>query len=100
MARAPITNEILSIVRTKAHEKGLSLSEYGRRSGVSKAWLSKLKHTDANFSVETATNLLRAAGYDLKVVKRSSSQASTMVKKEVKSSQRSRLKKVIECQNT
>ena len=65
-----ITKEILQIIRTAAHRQDISLSEFGRRAGVSKAWISKLQHTEANLSLETAVNLLRAAGYDLKVVKK------------------------------
>lgn len=94
--KAPITNEILSIIRSYANQKNISLSEFGRRADVSKAWLSKLKHTDANLSVETASNLLNEAGYKLEVVKRRSSQGEKETKKKVTS----RLKKVIECQNT
>jgi transcriptional regulator with XRE-family HTH domain len=65
-----ITKEILQIIRSSAHQQDISLSEYGRRAGVSKAWLSKLQHTEANLSLETAIGLLHAAGYDLKIVRK------------------------------
>ena len=47
----------------------MSLSEFGRQTGVSKAWLSKLKHTDANLSLNTAQDLLHYMGYTLKLTR-------------------------------
>jgi transcriptional regulator with XRE-family HTH domain len=100
MAKAPITNEILQLVRGYASEKDISLSEFGRRAGISKAWLSRLKNTDANLSVETATNLLHTVGYDLKVIKKSGSTANIISDKTtIEGVLTSRLKKVVECQN-
>jgi len=63
-----ITKEILQVIRSAAHQQDISLSEYGRRAGISKAWVSKLQHTEANLSLETAVGLLNAAGYDLKII--------------------------------
>lgn len=54
----------------------MTVSEFGRRAGVSKAWLSKLKNTDANLSIETAEKLLHAAGYKLNISKGGNATAS------------------------
>ena len=65
-----ITKDILQIIRSAAYKQGISISEFGRRAGISKAWISKLQHTEANLSLETAVNLLKAAGYELKITKK------------------------------
>ena len=66
--RHKITTQILNIIRYKANEEDMSISSYGRKAGISKAWLSKLMHTDANLSIETASKLLDVADYELKIV--------------------------------
>ena len=43
----------------------MSMSEFARKAGVSKAWLSRLQHTDANLSIEMANRLLDIAGYKI-----------------------------------
>lgn len=65
-----ITTQILNIIRYKASEEDLSISAYGRKAGISKAWISKLMHTDANLSIETASKLLDVAGYELRIVRK------------------------------
>lgn len=67
--KSPLTNEILQIIRTHAYKEDITVSEFGRKAGVSKAWLSRLKNTDANLSIETAEKLLHAAGYKLTISK-------------------------------
>lgn len=83
--KSAVTNEILQIIRTHAYKKEMTISEFGRRAGVSKAWLSKLKNTDANLSLETAEKLLSAAGYKLSITKKSSTASNTKnISKEAK----------------
>lgn len=67
--KSPLTNEILKIIRTHAYKEDITVSDFGRKAGVSKAWLSRLKNTDANLSIETAEKLLHAAGYKLTISK-------------------------------
>lgn len=86
----PLTNEVLKIIRDYADKEEISLSEYGRRADVSKAWLSKLKHTDANLSLDTAAKLLDIAGYKLTIERTRSAEL------EEEKPKISRLKKVIE----
>lgn len=69
-ARSSINEDILSLIRTYAYNNNLSMSEVGRRAGISKAWLSKLKNSDANLSLETAERILNTLGYSLKIQKR------------------------------
>lgn len=96
--QVPVTKEILELIRTYAHREGISLSEFARRAKISKAWLSRLKNHDANLSLETATYLLDVVGYRLSVQKKGGSTASVSKTKEV-TAKRSRLRKVVECQN-
>jgi transcriptional regulator with XRE-family HTH domain len=98
--QVPVTKEILEIVRNYAHQHDISLSEFGRRTGISKAWLSKLKNHDANLSLETATYILKACGYKLEIKKGGSATAVEDLGKvvEAKPKKISRLKKVVECQ--
>lgn len=70
--KSTITTEILNMVRTHAYKEDISISEFGRKTGISKAWLSKLKNTDANLSVGTAEKLLAAMGYKLNITKKKS----------------------------
>ncbi|MFW6008586.1 MAG: helix-turn-helix domain-containing protein [archaeon] len=66
-----ITKEVISILRTTAHQKGISVSSYAKEAGISKAWVSKLQNdTSANLSVETAEKILSVAGYKLEVKKK------------------------------
>ena len=67
--QVPLTKEVLKIIRTHAYQEGITLSQFARNAGVSKAWLSKLKNHDANLSLETATNLLNYCGYKLEIRK-------------------------------
>jgi transcriptional regulator with XRE-family HTH domain len=69
-ARSSINEDILSLIRTYAYNNNLSMSEVGRRAGISKAWLSKLKNSDANLSLETAERILNTLGYSFKIEKR------------------------------
>lgn len=70
-------------------DKKISLSEFARQSGVSKAWLSKLYNSDANLSMATAAKILDFLGYKFEVKKTSGSRLRkvanlhiTIVKKE------------------
>ena len=74
--KSALTNQILQIIRTHAYKADMTVSEFGRRAGVSKAWLSKLKNTDANLSIETAEKLLHVAGYKLNISKSGNATAS------------------------
>lgn len=65
-----ITKQILGIIRNYVYQNEISMSEFARRAGISKSWLSKLKHTDANLSIDTAFNLLNEAGYTMKIEKK------------------------------
>ena len=64
-----ITKDVLGLVRKFIKENKISLSEFARRSGVSKAWLSKLYNSDANLSMATATKILDFLGYKFEVKK-------------------------------
>ena len=68
LAKHPLTNQILNIVRTKAYKENMSISNFAEQAGVSKAWISKLRNTSANFSVETASRLLNVCGYKLVII--------------------------------
>ena len=85
-----MTKKIIDIVKNYSEKKNISISEFGRRAGVSKAWLSRLQNTDANLSVETASRLLNSAGYELQIVKKSGTTANEY---------KSRLKKVAKWRN-
>ena len=65
--QAPITSQVLQMIRTYAYDRGMSLSELSRHTGVSKAWISRLQHEDANLSLDTATELLASIGYRLEI---------------------------------
>ena len=64
-----LTRQVLKKIREYIAAQKISMSEFGRQTGVSKAWLSKLKHTDANLSLDTATDLLHFMGYTLILVR-------------------------------
>lgn len=64
-----LTRQILQLIREYIDANKISMSEFGRQTGVSKAWLSKLKNTDANLSLDTATDLLHFIGYKLILTK-------------------------------
>lgn len=98
--KSRITNEILNIIRTHAYKEDMTISEFGRQAGVSKAWLSKLKNTDANLSVETAEKLLNAAGYKLNVSKGKSAAVETEIEKTAnKKTSNKILNKILEVNN-
>ena len=80
-----LTRQVLQLIREYIDANKISMSEFGRQAGVSKAWLSKLKNTDANLSLDTAINLLHFIGYTLILTKDNKLTASI---------QKSRLKKV------
>jgi transcriptional regulator with XRE-family HTH domain len=79
--KSPVTNQILQIIRTYAYKENITMSEFGRKANVSKAWLSKLKNTDANLSVETADKLLSAAGYKINIVKKNTASVESKIEK-------------------
>lgn len=64
---SPTTKDILRIIRTYAYLNGMSMSEFARKAGVSKSWISKMKHTDTEISLKFAEKLLDAAGYKIVV---------------------------------
>lgn len=64
-----LTRKILKLIREYISANKISMSEFGRQTGVSKAWLSKLKNYDANLSLDTATDLLKYMGYKLELTK-------------------------------
>lgn len=61
----PSTTDIIKIVRTYAYQNGMSMSEFAKKAGISKAWLSKLKHGDREISLQLAEKILHAAGYEI-----------------------------------
>lgn len=61
----PTTKDIIKIVRTYAYQSGMSMSEFAKKAGVSKAWLSKLKRGDREISLQLAEKILNAAGYTI-----------------------------------
>lgn len=67
-----LTRQVLQKVREYMAAQKMSMSEFARQTGVSKAWLSKLKHTDANLSLNTAQDLLHYMGYTLKLTREGS----------------------------
>jgi transcriptional regulator with XRE-family HTH domain len=112
-----ITKQILELIRAYANKEGISLSQFAKRTDISKAWLSKLKNHDANLSLETATYLLNEIGYDLQVKKRGKEASYEIIpfnkyasiskehiskelisKELISNNNESRLKKVIKCQ--
>lgn len=69
-AKSNLTNEVLNIIRTYAYNNNVSMSEIGRRAGISKAWLSRLKNTNSNLSLETAEHILDVLGYKIEIKKK------------------------------
>lgn len=67
-----LTRQVLRKVREYMKAEKMSMSEFARQTGVSKAWLSKLKHTDANLSLNTAQDLLHYMGYTLRLTREGS----------------------------
>ncbi|MFW6242953.1 MAG: helix-turn-helix domain-containing protein [bacterium] len=66
----PLTTQILTIIRAVANNENITISEFARKAGISKSWISKLQNTDANLSLETATHLLDVVGYELVIKKK------------------------------
>ena len=64
-----LTRQVLQKIREYMAAEKISMSEFARQTGVSKAWLSKLKHTDANLSLNTAQDLLHYMGYTLRLTR-------------------------------
>lgn len=85
-----LTKQILEIIRKYLDEEEISMSEFARKADVSKAWLSRLQHTDANLSIEMANRLLDVAGYRL-IIKDNFNRTSSRLKNN---------NLVIICQNT
>lgn len=83
-----LTRYILIMVSKFCEDNNLSFSEFARKADISKAWLSKLRHTDADLTLETASKILNVMDYELQVNK-----------KEKKTTKISRLKKVVKCQS-
>jgi len=71
-----LTRQVLQKVREYMKAEKMSMSEFARQTGVSKAWLSKLKHTDANLSLNTAQDLLHYMGYTLRLTREGSAMIS------------------------
>lgn len=69
-SKSNITNQVLNVIRSYAYNNNISMSEIGRRAGISKSWLSKLKNTDSNLSLETAEKLLNTLGYKIEIKKK------------------------------
>lgn len=82
--KSAITSEILNMIRTHAYKEDISISEFGRKAGISKAWLSKLKNTDANLSVSTADKILSMMGYKLSITKKKSAAINSNMSKKGK----------------
>ena len=60
--------EILRIVRNYIDKHDISLGEYAREAGCSKAWLSKLLNEKSkSVSIEIAARLLGVAGYNISI---------------------------------
>ena len=62
---SPTTRDVVRIARTYAYKNGLSMTQFAKQAGVSKAWLSRLHHGDGDLSLEYANKMLEAAGYKL-----------------------------------
>lgn len=60
--------EILRIVQNYIDKHDISLGEYAREAGCSKAWLSKLLNEKSkSVSIEIAARLLGVAGYNISI---------------------------------
>lgn len=62
---SPSTKDIVKIIRTYAYQNGLTLTEFAKKAEVSKSWISRLRHEDAEISLIIAEKMLNAAGYKL-----------------------------------
>ena len=67
-----LTRQVLKLIREYINAEKISMSEFARQTGISKAWLSKLKNSDANLSLDTAQDLLHYMGYTLKLTREGS----------------------------
>lgn len=65
-----ITSDTLEIIRAKAYSEETSVSNIAERSGISRAWLSKVKKTDGDFTVAVCNDLLKTCGYRLEIVRK------------------------------
>lgn len=79
---SPDTKDIIKIIRTYAYQNGLTLTEFARQADVSKSWISRLRHEDAEISLLIAKNMLEAAGY--KIIIKHQSQISSDDTKQIK----------------
>ncbi|MNC06251.1 hypothetical protein D3C81_816130 [compost metagenome] len=62
---SPNTKDIVKIIRTYAFQNGMTLTEFARKAEVSKSWISRLRHEDAEISLLVAQKMLNAAGYKI-----------------------------------
>lgn len=67
--RLDLTKEVLRLAREYMKKHEISMSEFARRVGISKAWLSKLQTQDANLSTDTAMDILNYLGYTIDLKK-------------------------------
>lgn len=79
---SPDTKDVIKIVRTYAYQNGMTLSEFARKAEVSKSWISRLRHEDAEISLLVAQKMLNAAGY--KIIIKHQSQISEGDNKPIK----------------
>jgi transcriptional regulator with XRE-family HTH domain len=63
-----MTNEIIDFVFAKAKEQNISYNQLARLSGVSRFQIQNLLHgRSTSPNIRTATGLLKAVGYTLKI---------------------------------
>lgn len=61
----PTSKDIVKIIRTYCYQNGITISEFAKKSDVSKSWISRLKNEDAEISLQLAKQLLSTAGYKI-----------------------------------
>ena len=77
--------EILRIVKNYMDKNDVSLGEYAKEAGCSKAWLSKLLNDKSrSVSVEIAAKLLGVAGYNISIAGKISKKVTRLAKKKSK----------------
>lgn len=63
-------NNVLTIVLKYMKDNKMSLSQYAKKAGISKAWLSRMfSEKSKNISLDVAQNLLNVSGYCLEIKK-------------------------------
>ena len=61
-------NQILQIIRNYCDANDMSMGEYAKAAGVSKAWISRISNEgNKHISMEVASKLLDVAGYKIKI---------------------------------